>query len=187
MLERVFQSFGSSQAACEQFPFLVGYCTELHTRGVKDLKQENLAVWWRESVIAWENSIVDHLPLRALCDASGLDYSALTLLLTVGLIEEDTRFGSIFDAFQTTPGYHRPTIGLLNAWWQSLAEEEEPRAAIRQLLDNGLVQVVNPDAPRSEWALQVPSVLWDMMRGEVHEALTPWAHYHAPHRLVTYD
>lgn len=187
VLERVFQSFGSSHAACEQFPFLVGYCTELHARGVKDLKQENLALWWRESVIAWEHSVADHLPLRALSEASGLDYSVITLLLTVGLIEEDARFGSIFDAFQTTPGHHRPTIGLLNTWWRPLSDGEEPRAAIRQLLDNGLVQVVNTDAPRSEWVLQVPNVLWDVMRGEIRETLTPWAHYRAPHRLVTYD
>lgn len=185
ILERVFQSFGSSQAACEQFPFLVGYCAELSARGVEDFKQDNEAIWWREALTAWEERVAVHLPLRALCETSGLDYSAITLLLSIGLIEEDARFGLVFDAFQTTPGHHRPTIGLLNAWWQPSSDGEAPRAIVRRLFNLGLVQVVNADAPRVEWALQVPGVLWDVMRGEIYETLTPWARYHAPERLAT--
>jgi hypothetical protein len=183
VLGQVFASFGSSQAACEQFPFLAGYWAELSARGVKDLTQDT----WREALTAWEDRVAGHLPLRALGETSGLDYSTVTLLLAVGLIEEDARFGVVFDAFQTTPDHRRPTIGLLNAWWQPSSAGGDPRTAIRRLLDSGLVQVMNPAAPRVEWALQVPGVLWDAMRGEVYEALTPWAQYRTPERLVAYD
>jgi ATPase family associated with various cellular activities (AAA) len=186
VLEQVFQSLGSSRVACEQFPFLAGYCAELNARGMKEL-DDNPAARWCDGVATWENGVAGHLPLRALCATNALDYPAMTLLLSIGLIEEDARFGSVFEAFQATPGQRRPTVGLVNAWWQSPSEREDPRATVRRLINGGLIQVVNPDAPRVEWALQVPGVLWDAMRGAAHEALAPWAVYRAPDRLVAPD
>ncbi len=187
LIEQVSQSFGSREAAFEQFPFLDGYYDELATQGLEGLASENLAAWWRDSLHAWEETIPGHLPLRALREATGLGHAAITLLLSIGLIEEDARFGLLFETMQNTPGQHRPTLGLLNAWWREPSDSDEVRATLRRLQTLGLIQAVNPDAPRIEWALQSPGLLWDVLRGEVHETLAPWAHYSAPPRLATYD
>ena len=44
----------------------------------------------------------EHLPLRALREAPPLDHAAMMRLLTIGLVEEQARFGAIFEAMQGT-------------------------------------------------------------------------------------
>lgn len=183
LLGQVEQSFGSHQAALEQFPFLEGYCEELAPCGLEDLAPAEAAAWWREALTAWESSAAGHLPLRALREAALLDHDALTLLMSIGLIEEDARFGLLFEAMQATPGQHRPTLSLLSAWWREPTSCGKVRTYFRQLQALGLVQAVNPEAPRLEWALQVPGLVWDVLRGDAHETLAPWGHYLAPTRL----
>ena len=36
---------------------------------------------------------------------------------------------------------------------------------VQRLLAAGLVEVVDPAAPRSEWALRIPPLLWDLVQG----------------------
>ena len=83
------------------------------------------------------------------------------LLVAVGLIEEDARFGLLFEAVQ---GVRRPTVGLLHGWWREPLDSDSVREHTRRLRELGLVQVVNPEAPRLDWALQVPEVVWDALR-----------------------
>ncbi len=187
LIVRVSSTFGSREAAIEHFPFLEGYYDELATRGLEGLAAGKPEAWWRDSLCTWEDKVPAHLPLRALREACGLSHAGITLLLSIGLSEEDARFGLLFETVQGTPGQHRPTPGLLNAWWGESADSGEVRAILRRLQELGLVQVVNPDAPRSEWALQLPGLLWDVIRGDMHETLTPWAHYSPPARLASYD
>jgi len=111
-------------------------------------------------------SVSVHLPLRAMRQAGQLDHETMTLLLTIGLIEEDARFGLVFEAAQGTPGQHRPTIALLCAWWRDAVDSGAVRGRLRRLQELGLVQAVNPDAPRMEWALQTPGAVWDALRGD---------------------
>src|SRR5262245_14191761 len=187
LIEQVSQSCGSHQATFEQFPFLAGYYDELVGRGLEELSGDAAAGWWCNSLQAWEETVSTHLPLWALREATGLGHSALTLLFGIGMLEEDARFGLLFEKMQGVLGQHRPTVGLLNAWWQSSTDLGEVRANLRRLQDLGLVQVINPDTPRIEWALQSPGLLWDALRGEVHEALASWACYHPPTQLVALD
>ncbi|HSF30696.1 MAG TPA: ATP-binding protein, partial [Candidatus Tectomicrobia bacterium] len=181
------QAFGSYEAVFEQYPFLMGYDDELGQRGVDRSLGDAATVWWRDALLAWEESVPGHLPLRALRETTGLDHAALTLLLNIGLIEEDARFGWLFETIQGTPGQHRPTIGLLNASWGARTDLVQVRAHLRHLQALGLARVVNPDAPRIEWALQIPGVLWDVLGGEKREALASWAHYRAPDQLVVQE
>lgn len=183
ILEQVLQSFESQEAMFEQFPFLAGYYDELASRGLDGQTLSGAKVWWQMAIEAWEESVQAHLPLRALRKVAGLDYSTLALLLSIGLIEEDARFGLLFEAMQSATGLHRPTFGLLNAWWREPVDHGEVRAALRHLQDLGLLQVTNADEPRIEWALQLPTLLWDVMRGEIHETLAPWLRYMAPAHL----
>jgi len=120
---------------------------------------------WAERVSRWERDAQEHLPLRAL----GFDWRALTLLFTAGLVDEDARFGSLFEALNGA-AEPRPTLGLLATW----SAGDSARNALLALLDAGLLQASNPDAPRSRWALDVPPVLWDAMRGRQPGGQVRW-------------
>ena len=78
-------------------------------------------------------------------------------------------------------GYQRPTIGLLSAWQNG---EQDTRTNLRYLQQLGLIQIINPEVPRLDQALQVPAPIWDALRGERSEVIAPWAHYRAPDGLV---
>jgi hypothetical protein len=191
VLEQVAQSFGKVESAYEQFPFLEGYAEELEGRAPAHLACEHergAHGWWQEAIRLWEEGTTEtHLPLRALRETAALDHAGLTLLMCAGLIEEDARFGLLFETMQATPGQHRPNIGLLSAWWRDAEDCREVRARLRELHELGLVEFTGTDAPRSEWTLHAPPLLWDVLRGETRERLAPWARYHAPAALAPLD
>jgi hypothetical protein len=184
VIDQAAQSLGSREAVLEQYPFLLGYEEEFRTSGLKDPPLGEPGQAWRDALLEWEASVTEHLPLHALAAAADLDYDALTLLLCIGLTEEDGRFGSLFGAMQGTPEQHRPTVGLLNAWWRPSEDRGEARASLRKLQELGLVQVVNPEAPRLEWALQPVGVVWDALRGGASQPPAPWLRYRAASDLI---
>ncbi len=184
LLREVTQAFGSWDAVCGQFPFLRGYFDELAAHGLAELGSTSSTAWWCEAVYAWEREIPGHLPLRALRDAIEMDEAEVMVLLGIGLIEEDARFGMIFEALQAASRQPRPTIGLLQSWWRMSSDGDDVRAELRRLQRFGLVQVVNPDAPRSEWILQVPGGLWDTLRGDIITEIFPWASYQPSEQLL---
>jgi hypothetical protein len=191
VVEQVAQSFETVEAAYEQFPFLEGYNDELEGRAPAHLgceEERGAHAWWQEAIRAWEEGTTEtHLPLRALRDAAALDHAAMTLLMCAGLIEEDARFGLLFETMQATPGQHRPNYGLLSAWWRDRQDCREVRARLRELHELGLVEFTGTDAPRTEWALHAPPLLWDVLRGETRARLAPWARYHSPDALLPLD
>ncbi|HEX5749533.1 MAG TPA: ATP-binding protein [Archangium sp.] len=173
LLAQAVRALESREALLTRFPFAAEYRDELGRLGLDALDAEAGAGAWSEAIAAWEEDAPAHLPLRALREAAALDHDALTLLMAVGLVEEDARFGPFFAAMQGTPGLHRPTQGLLNAWWRPAEDRGEVRARLRRLGELGLVEVVDAQAPRTERALHVPGPLWDALRGEAHEHLAP--------------
>jgi ATPases of the AAA+ class len=179
---------GSHELAFKQFPFLGGYYEELLRFEPEQFSWREFAAWWRDSLFAWEQDATDtYLPLRALRHATGLDHEAMTLLMGIGLNEEDARFGVLFESLQGTTGQQSPTLGLLSAWWRAPDGISTGRTLIQQLLETGLVQIVNTERARSYWALQVPGIIWDAMRGETNESPASWARYFAPAQLATSD
>ena len=188
VVKQCFEVFGSREAAFEQFPFLSGYNAELAARGVDELSCTEAGRRWYDALRDWEKRAgARHLPLRALREGTGLEHEALTLLLCIGLAEEDTRFGMLFAAMQGTPEQHRPTTGLLDAWWRAPDEEDEARACLRRLQELGLVVALDPEAPRAERAWSVPEPAWDVLRGAAHANLAPWLSYRPPAELLTLD
>jgi len=187
LIEQCVPQFGSREALFEQFPFLAGYYGELAAKELNRLASSETTKWWANALREWEEGVAGHLPLRALQTACELDRQTLMLLVLLGLIEEDARVGLLFETLQGIAGQQRPTAGLLNGWWAHPGDTTGVRARIRRLQEFGLVQVVNPEAPRVQWAYQVPSPLWDALRGEAHKTLTPWATYHAPETLLSME
>lgn len=175
---------GSPETAFNQFPFLGGYYQEFARYTPENSDWQGFGDWWRDSLLAWEQTATEVLPLRALREVAGLDHEAMTLLVTAGLTEEDARFGSLFEIVQGTPGQPRLTLGLINAWWRDDNGTNKGRRLVRRLQEVGLVQVLNADAPRSQWSLQVPAAIWDAMRGERHRAPASWIRYLSPSDLL---
>ena len=187
LLHHVTNGFDSQEAVFAQFPFLAGYNNELAQSGLEGVSSREAIKWWLDSLRSWEENTTEHLPLRALREAAGLDHSTMMSLITVGLIEEDLRFGLVFETVQGSPGQHRATPSLLQSWRADELEGTDVRVSVRSLLEQGLVRVVNPDAPRLEWALEVPAPLWDALRGECHEAPASWFRYRPPASLTALD
>ncbi len=183
LLRHAAESHESWEEVFKEYPFLAGYFREVAANGVDGMSLDDAAEFWHLKVTETEPDA--HLPLRALGAAYGLDYDTLLMLLCVGLVEEDARFGAMFERMQVGPGHHRPTVGLLNDLWQeSVGDVQRPLRALREC---GLIEVVNPDAPRAEWALRVPALLWDALRGEFHETLAAWARYRSPESLTALE
>jgi hypothetical protein len=76
---------------------------------------------------------------------------------------------------------------LLNTWGRDEAHWRDARTSLRLMREMGLVRVVNPESPRLEWALEVPSALWDALRGEQNEVPGPGMRYRKPSELAAMD
>lgn len=175
---RVLACCAPDDEVLANLPFLIGYRNELALFDAADQDER----WWSRAISAWERRAPGHLPLRALREAAALDHRMLTVLFSVGLLEEDARFGLLFEASHGAPGARRPTLGLLQACWD--VEGGEARATLRRLHEARLVRVANPDAPRIEHAFEVQSVLWDAMRGELSRQPLPWLRHRPAEELL---
>src|SRR5438093_7962300 len=71
---QVAETYGSREAALEQFPFLAGYEEEWADFVPCELAGAELDEWWRDALAAWEQTAAAHLPLRALREAYQLEY-----------------------------------------------------------------------------------------------------------------
>jgi hypothetical protein len=187
LLTTAASRLGSPQALSDRFPFLAGYAQELQRREPDGQSAHAASTWWQQTIAAWEGEVPDFLPLRALRDAGGLDHDAVALAFVVGLPEEDGRFGALFEALHGCDGQLRPTRGLLAECWDNTAGPVAVRHALQHLQSLGVMRVINPDAPRSQWVLEVPHPVLDAMRGDRAANPAPWARYHAPSDLVGDD
>jgi hypothetical protein len=184
--DQLGRNLGSVSEVVEQFPFVADYLDEIERWRGGDAHGDLSTAEWFACVRKWEGTIDAHLPLRALRETLGLDDRALTLLMAIGLIEEDPRFGFLIETAQ--PGAtHRPTLGLLTAWWRDDEGVAGVRGAIRVLLEHGLVQVLNHDAPRLQWMFQSPAAIWDALRGETSLTAMPGVACTAAARLPNLD
>ena len=187
VFHHVVQLYGSAEAAFKEFPFLVGYNNELADGGLAGVNSGEAVSFWLESLREFEKKATEHLPIDGLRRAAGLDHSAMILLTVIGLIEEDLRFGIVFETMQGTPGQHRVTPGLLNGWGREEMNGSDARANLRRMHELGLVRVVNPEAPRLEWAMEVLSPLWDALRGEQNQTPGHGFRYSKPDKLLSID
>lgn len=184
LIEHTERMCGSRNELFEQFPFLLGYWVELEHQGIGPPEQYGAMSGWYEAIDVWAAQVECHLPLKALREQTGLSHEALTLLIMLGMAEEDARFGVLFESLQGAPGQHRPTMGLVSSLGNMSPASGTARDDIRRLLSLGLAEVLNPDAPRGEWVLQAPPLVWDALRGEPPTPFTSWVRYYSPSELA---
>lgn len=179
LVERVLRSVGSFEEAFERFPFLVGYNDELAEYRLDGLAVDEAVMWWNAAIAEWEASVGCRLPIARLRDHESVGRRALDALLCVGLVEEDSRFGTVFETMQEQPGQRRPTLGLVKQWWGD--------DAVQTLVGLGLVRVGGADLPRAERTLQVPGPLWEVLEGHTREEVDGWARIRCRDRLLAFD
>ena len=167
LMRRLEKVFGTREAVFAEFPFLQNYDEQLAGREPDILPDENAADWWENALLDWEKNCPAQMPLCELRENFSLSFSHLILLLTIGLVEEDARFGAVFEFLNETSEEKRPTFGLLNHWQRENEANISALSLIRRLQDLGLIQFGNTENPRSEQILKVSELLWDVLRGEM--------------------
>ena len=160
---------------------LAGYDEELRACGVPEAQ----GAGWSDAIAEWERTADEFLPARALREALGVELDDMVLVFTAGLIEEDARFGALFERLNEAHGQGgqpRATIAVL-ADCRREGHGADVRAPLRLLADSGLVRIANADAPRVQQGIEVPAAIWDVLRGERHERPLPWLRYLPPSAL----
>ncbi len=170
----------------ERYPFLGDYYEEMRRHMPQQISWSEAGAWWRTEIQAWEASAQIHLPLRALIQEGGLQFSSCLAFMITGLVEEDSRFGTLFAELQEPLVQRRPTLELVGQMMIDEAQvaEADPWTVCRPLLEMGLVETPNRQVPRSEWTLRVPPLLWDAARGEINPRPATWAS-HSPREQAT--
>ncbi len=163
----------------ETYPFLARYFEEIVRHLPQDMTWDRGLQWWEREITAWEKSSTAHLPLRVLTVQGEGTFQSRIALMIVGLVEEDSRFGTLFARLQEPLASRRPCLELVGHMMldEGLGGEQDPWRMCRFFLSSGLLEVANRDAPRSEWVLRVPTVLWDIIRGEVTSQPAPGCQY----------
>lgn len=175
----------SAETVFRDFPFLADYRNEISSRFPDDLDENDLCAALSHEREQWEAHASEWLPLKALREEAVFSHEAVLCLLISGLAEEDARFAGLYSALQQPLGHRRPTLGLLEALVQARGPAETAAWSICQpLLEAGLLDVTNRDAPRSEWVLAVPPPLWNALRGECSSRPLAGSHYHAPNEFL---
>ncbi len=151
-----------SESAFKKYPFLSNYLTELQQHIPETANWDQAAVWWEREITAWEQESTGHLPLRAVGEIANASFATRLALVIAGLVEEDSRFGTLFAYLQAPLNYRRPCQEIVG---QMLAGNSIEGWNICRPLLNGFVDIPNRDAPRSEWVLRVPALLWDAVKG----------------------
>lgn len=157
----------------EEFPFLGGYFDEMLRFMPADITWEAGWQWWRDELARWEGDEHD-LPLLRLpavpgdaAESGRLGLDNRLALILIGLVEEDSRFGTVFARLQQPLIGRRPTAELVGQVIRGGAENGlDGQRVCTGLLALGLAEAVNPEAARAEWALRAPAEVWDAIRGD---------------------
>ncbi|MGA7733165.1 MAG: ATP-binding protein [Chloroflexia bacterium] len=164
-----------------RYPFLAHYREEIERFVPKHVPLMEAVTWWEEQVTDWQAGRQGNLPLVALERTPGVGRNGLALFMLAGLVDEDARFGTLFAHLQAPLPARRLILGLVS---QLLAQngqaaEIDAWGTCRGLFQIGALEATNPDAPRSEWMLQIPSLAWDAARGSLDQITSSWCVMHS--------
>lgn len=187
VMRRLEKTFGTREAVFAEFPFLQKYDEQLAGREPDILPFETADDWWEKALQGWEKNCENFLPLGELRRKFSLLHTHLVWLFTIGLVEEDGRFGAVFEFLNETCDEKRPTFGLLNNFSRENNPEISAHFLIRKLFDLGLIQFRNTENPRSDQTLQVSEILWDALRGEREFGANSWLKFTDSSELIALE
>lgn len=166
--------YETPQEVDAQFPFLAKYRQEAATM---DYMSEHYRREWWGSVKEWEEQADIFLPIRELREYCGVTNELLMVLFFIGALEEDGRLGLIYEALHGRSGTQHPTVSVLKPWLKI-----DIHHAINRLRELALIEIRNPEEPRSTWVLHINHVLWDALSGR--ENIPKDIRYLAPDDLL---
>ncbi len=117
---------------------------------------------WQSALQLWQGKALG-LPLDRLAKA-GLGAGHRQLLICLALIEEDPRLALLIE-----PDGGVPSLGGLVALWRGAAGDDAPgrvRDELLDLVDAGLIDVSNREAPRAAWQFRAPVAVVDAASGQ---------------------
>jgi hypothetical protein len=163
-----------------QHPFLGGYLEEMRAYLPDDAGWPAAQSWWQAELEAWETRLPEPPPLLRLAHSAGLDFRARLALMLCGLAEEDSRFGGLFAALQAPLAARRPCLETAGRILRCAAPEDAADAweVFQPLFAAGLLEAEAPALPRAEWALRIPALIWDALRGRLEQAPAPGLRYY---------
>lgn len=151
----------------QRYPFLKQYFDQSTSVMPDGLRWEEGTDWWAEKLSEMEDESRIQLPLAALQEGLNLSFASKMALILAGLVEEDSRFGTLFSDLQQPLAVRRPmleTLGNIVAG-ENIAQGQSPWDICYPLIQSGIMHAESTLVPRSEWVLKVNSVVWDLIRG----------------------
>ncbi len=171
LMRQAVEALSDFDTVAKSFPFLTGYSNEIASDGLDGVDIGSAPAEWRKKVEEFELAHADFLPLRALRERAGLSYEDMVTLAGTGLVEDDLRFGAVFEALHGVAGESRPTAGLLASWFVPGEEVVDGLNRMRRLERLGLLVATNPVAPLSGWGIRLPDGLWPALRDDTERML----------------
>jgi len=165
-------------AIFKQYPFLAHYFGEILALMPENMTWEDSLIWWEDQITKWEQPHEAEFPLCALTKDGGVDFNGRLAIFLVGLVEEDSRFGTLIATLQAPLAQRRPCLELVGHI-MGHSNTISPWRICYPLLEAGLLTADSREAPRSEWMLRVPGSIWDALRGDGITAIEHGT-YHPP-------
>ncbi|HSE53330.1 MAG TPA: ATP-binding protein [Gemmatimonadales bacterium] len=167
-----------------EYPFLTPYHDELERRLGPAEDRAGLAFALREEIQRWEAAGPPTLPLLTLAGPV-FHPGAIRAFVAAGLVEEESGFGRIFSALHPETGSGRPSVASLQLLLSTEGRESpDPWQLIEPLRRSGLMDVMNPDSPRADWLLRIPSPVWVAVRGDRPDTPAPGIRFRRPEDLT---
>lgn len=173
-----------------RFPFLRHYYSEIVYHVPDGLFGKEATEWWMNALREWEARSDSHLPLLSLVEQAGLTIEHCLGFMLAGLVEEDSRFGTIISDLQASLAQRRLTlemVGQIVSYSKPVDINHDPWGICNTLIRTGLLDVINETAPRSEWIAKVPAPLWEATRTVPNGYLTNRCKYHRVESFSSFD
>jgi hypothetical protein len=180
----------TANANSRRYPFLDRYREEIERFLIINAPAESIIDWWEDQIADWEKSVALHLPLAALGRLESVGQNGRAVFMLAGLVQEDSRFGTLLAHLQQPLPARRLTLGMVSQLLASSGRTTEAEWSIdgwaicRGLFRIGAMEATNPTAPRSEWMLQFPPLIWDAARGSLVDETNSWCVVHAQNEFL---
>ena len=157
---------GNLNTIFDTYPLLGVYCADIVRLMPMEATWDIGSRWWQDAIRNWEQEGEAHLPLKAWGDSCGYTYLERLLLITIGLVEDDWRFGSLFQSLQVPLEGDRPTIDLLErltAFCASRLQQGRP-PRLRHFIRSGLIKCDDQGSPHAAKTVRLPLTIWETLR-----------------------